>query len=241
MKHFFLCIILTTTSFVNAQLADTACIKSRWISVQFNDHNQPLFSRLEDGRNLLTFVKELVESKKIKVYNADNTYTESKENEWYYLRDHKHPNELASSPNYSDSLDIILKIYSSSHIPLSNSYGEDSIYKYDDGTFDYVYPEPNSMDFYYINVDQIKEVRIKESKVFDEKVGAFVFKPVGLSFVEINKYFGYENELFWLNLSELCFYLENGGFTDWSSFIKGKKYLGFQYLQTPCYGAKITY
>jgi hypothetical protein len=235
MKNLLLSIFFFICLFSEAQLTDTTCIKTRWISVKQNDDNKELFSNLEDGSNILFFIKKLVESNIMNIYDEDNSYI--RKGEWYRIPNVKYEvNPQSKDTLYTDSISGRFKIYHESTSPLINVYGEDSTIMYDGSTILAVYPPKK---YYYINIDEIDEIRIKESRVFDKKIDEFKFIPTGLSFSMNHD--GYRKELFWVDLNDLLPLLESKGYIKWMEFVKNKKYIGFQYLQSSCYDDKIRY
>lgn len=230
MKHYILFGLLLIHSFISAQLTDTTCIKSRWISLKPNEINKPLFSPLEDGTHLLFFLKGLLENGKLTGgicgYHYFNEIALSSVRYDHYSKEEVAGFDTVFSDNSSKQFYIVCP---ESTTPLSNMYGEDSVYQ-DGSDLIYVYPTKTC---YHIDTEKFTEILIQEERIVNEKTKEYIFQPTLIGFV-MKSYWGY-GDLFWVDLEELCKQLESKGFYQWSKFIKENKYSGFQYAQKSCY------
>lgn len=233
MKYWLFSIFTSFLFNLNAQLTDTTCIKSRWISIKSNENNKPLFSPLEDGSHVLFFIKDLMESGKIWQLQCNNPYFNELSKNW--MKDEWTTKEEVAEYDtvFADkSSKQFYIVCPESTTPLSNMYGEDSVYKDDGGNEYYVYPIRTS---YYIDTEKFSEIIIQEDRIFNEEKNVFEFQTVQIGFIFDNKGGLRFNDLYWLEFPELCNQLESKGFYKWSKFLKEKKYLGFQYAQKSCY------
>lgn len=233
MKHNILFGVLLIHSFISAQLTDTTCIKSRWISVKPNEINKPLFSPLEDGSHVLFFIKGLLESDSLTQWTTIYPYFH--ELAWNWAK------YDVISQNEIDRVDTIFADKTSKQFyivlpeettPFANMYGEDSIRQGDDGKSYFIYPHRT---VYHIDTEKHLEIVIQEDRVFDKKNNMYYFEPVRIGFLENNDWGNNFDDLFWIDVKDLCNKLEQKEFIKWSKFLKEKKYKGFQYAQKSCY------
>ncbi len=200
---------------VNAQLTDTTCIKTRWISLKNTSQNNLIFKNLYSSNTIFNELTELINNGSISVY---------KEIEGYQNRSKDANLETDTSAKLKDNnLHYRLNIQSAS--PFLNSYGEDSIAKVN-GVPHYVYPIANVITF---NLNEITEIRIRENRI--EKMKN-VFEPDGIGFVTTTN--GIEKEIFWISFSNLTNSITRNENINWCNSIKNKQYSGFQYFQIPC-------
>lgn len=225
---FFFSIFLLT---VNAQLTDTTCIKSRWVSIKSNEQNKPLFSNLEDSSHVLFFIKQQIELGKS--LERMSTYQYFNESSWHSIQyDRITEKEVESVETiFTDkSSNQFYIVPPRSTTPLANMYGEDSVAQDNLGNYYFVYPH---RIMYFIDTKTISEIIIQEDRIFNEKTKTFTFLPVRIGFMNDSELD--HNDLFWIDIEKLCNLLENNGFIIWSKFVKEKRYVGFQYAQKSCY------
>lgn len=162
------------------------CIQSRWIALKPNEINKDLF--LPDSIDLVSVVKKLAEENKIGV---NNRYRKNRDVEeaWYYI-----PYDLEVEENLRDSAisnkDTFFQISSYSDIPIYSEWGE-PVYYLNEETGEYeehFYPP----EIYIFPSKECNEIRIKETRIFNDSTEEYEFIPVGLSF-----YFKGSNKDYW--------------------------------------------
>ncbi len=217
------------------QLTDTTCIKSRWIALKPTKINEDIFllgSNNNDSLDLVFTIKNLVDQKKLNIYNQNEGPYGIKG--WYFI-DYVYENKLKESLEKSSKNDYF-EISVPSTLPIANMYGEDSVITLADGTVQNVYPEPK---VYVFPSKECDEIRIKEDRIFNKSTKKYEFKPVGLSFYFKGDKYSRGNEKFWVDLNELFSQLDDKNKYPWYNSIKNQKYSGFQYMQVSCYDDEI--
>ena len=198
---------------LNAQLTDTTCVKTRWISLKNTSQNNLIFKNLYSSNTIFNELTELINNGSISVY---------KEIEGYQNRS-KDANLETDTSSKLNNNSFQYRLNIPSDLPLANSKGEDSIIKLN-GVNQYVYPVAKVITF---NLAEITEIRVRENRVDKNE-----YVPDGIGFV--TKTDGIEKELFWIYFENLTNRITNKENINWCNSIKNKKYSGFQYFQISC-------
>lgn len=181
MKH-LLAIILLCPFLSMGQLTDTTCIQSRWIAIKPNEINKDIFlldSLNDETLDLVFVIKKLVEESKINIYNQTNNRWRLGEKDWYYI---SYKEELRR--NLKDSAVINKDPYFQELVyskePIFNENGEPKHFLNQLTGFEEVrFPPPETHVFPSKECD---EIRIKESRIYNESTKKYEFIPIGLSF-----------------------------------------------------------
>ncbi len=106
-------------------------------------------------------------------------------------------------------------------------YGEDSLRVTPEGMMEVVYPASEIIHF---TSRDIKEIRVREERYWDESKQKFGFRSTGFSILA-----GYSNyEKFWVDLKDLDKFKNVLSGTSWFDVLIHMKYKGFQYMQVAC-------
>ena len=212
-----------------SQITDTTCIESRWISIKPMEANKNIFLQNEkDTVDLVYTLKKLVENEKINTYNQSHAPELNRNIKTLFNFDFRDSYcEDAKYPSSESYYEIIQK----SKEPYLTMYLEDSVIISPDGTETIVYPPPVVYPFM---TREFNEIRIKESRVYNESLKRYEFIPVGLS-IYYGEYTYHPNyKMFWVDIEELFNAIEEKDKYPWYEAIKNKEYQGFQFMQTPC-------
>lgn len=231
-RSIFLLIFCFSLSFGAFSQSDTACVKTRWISVKNHEQNAVLF---DTTTSILKTIRDLVHENKLTIYHQENTRFNS--GKWYPIPLVDIDSTYIDYGSYeSDIYNEIFTIRVQSDIALVDEYGDQLIKTDDYGMEYFVYPKP---DLYVFRIEDITEIRIREERKYTKINSAFEddFHPTGISFFIKNNY--ETRELFWVDLNELNSKIENTH--PWQSFLQNKEYSGFQYMQVSCYDDLIRY
>ena len=228
---FFLAFGLTL-SFQSFSQSDTACVKTRWISVKNTVNNAILF---DTTTSILRTIRDVAHENQIELYHEENTSFSY--GQWYPIPLVK--NNASDYISYiDDRYTNVFTIRIQSDIPYVDEWGDPLIREDEYGVQYFVYPDP---EIHIINLLDIEEIRIREERNYNELDRVFEgeFRATGISFYVKNSY--ETRELFWISLDELNEDLENPIEYPWHSFIENREYVGFQYMQVSCYDDLIRY
>lgn len=218
-------------------MTDTTCISSRWIALSKTEENKDIFmldSSFDSSLDLVYTIKSLVDSNQLNIYRQ--FYNPHGNKRWYYIDYQKEKEELLKD-SMSLSKQPYFEIVVEADVPLVNIDGYDSTI-IEDGRQVFVYPTP----FIYVYpARKCDEIRIKETRVFNDSTQTFEFVPVGLSFYFKGRKYSSGYEKFWIDLNEFFAVLEDKEKYPWYQSIINKEYQGFQYMQVSCYDHEIKY
>lgn len=218
-------------------MTDTTCISSRWIALSKTEENKDIFmldSSFDSSLDLVYTIKSLVDSNQLNIYQQ--FYNPHGNKRWYYIDYQKEKEELLKD-SMSLSKQPYFEIVVEPDVPLVNIDGYDSTI-IEDGRQVFVYPTP----FIYVYpARKCDEIRIKETRVFNDSTQTFEFVPVGLSFYFKGRKYSSGYEKFWIDLNEFFAVLEDKEKYPWYQSIINKEYQGFQYMQVSCYDHEIKY
>ena len=200
------------------------CLKAKWIAVKNDSLNNHLFDSNNtriDSIQIFQEIKNLVELKKISLYNGDAGFKASSSGQHI---DHEliveyWNHEQDSAFQYDPYFEFSIQ----SDVPLVDEYGENVIHTDEDGAQYFVYAPPTIVQ---IDLGDIYELHILEELTLNE------FEPTKVAFCIKKR--GSIKEVFWINLKSTFKATGNETLKHWIKNIQDKNYSGFQFKQTQC-------
>ncbi len=215
-----------------AQLTDTTCLQSRWISLKPNKINERIFLKdpsYNDTLDLIFVIKKLVLENKLKIY-AEYTDTTGQSIGYFVSYIIQQLDDTATNKPLNAYFQVVT--YNSDSI-ITNEYGDPIIDYTPDGKEQFKHPAPTISDLLAKNCD---EIRIQENRLFNEHTEQFEgFIPVAIGFNKDGGSFKRGREKFWVNLHDLFESLDDKEKYPWYNALIHLDYQGFQYMQTSCY------
>ena len=225
MKAITICILFIIHSSVFAQLTDTTCLSSRWISVSPSIRNEFLFPQ-DIESNIFFKILELAVNEKIDLYWKPSC---NESDDKYILNHIKFQKDTIHGCKGCITIENWIEL-SINFDMLTNHIGEDSVIIDNEGNPQLAYPPTIYCNF---DINKIKHVKIKEDNIYIKEIDNVDFTVAEIGF-EIQCY-NCGTNVFWVDMKELNWAMKMEPVFDWYTRLIKRDYRGFQYAQKSCY------